>query len=453
MVNGCLAVREMNGRANVAMTRFLPILCFFLFTTVHAEPGEKFFKQALGYTVKVKTTVKLPFGEDIKGVWGGAGFLVDARSGWIMTNAHVAGRSPAELKVAFHDGGYLEARQVYIDPYLDLAILEVQGENKLEAIKAASLDCGDPPAVGHPVGAFGHPWSLSYTGTRGIISGVTSKIEAEMLQTDAPVNPGNSGGPLISLRTGKVVGIATSRIDDDDDQGTNFAVPMKHACRVLRLLQKGSDPSPPELPVTFFLDVDDGKTLTVAKSYLDPDLLPLQSGDVIREVIGVSAKIENEAQLVHALRGRLANVQLKVIRAGKEIVVSGRLRAASRVTERRGVYVSGILFAPFQYRDSGELRRSLTLRVHHIERGSIASGLEIEEFDFLQSVNGKDIEDLDGLYESLASAQQNEKPVVVVLKRWHVGSGIMFEYVERELVISDLKFIGARKQRHIAKGE
>ncbi len=68
-------------------------------------------------------------------------------------------------------------------------------------------------------------------------------------------------------------------------------------------------------------------------------------------------------------------------------------------------------------------------------------------------MNGKDIEDLDELYESLSSAQQNEKPVVVILKRWHVGRGIMFEYVERELVISDLKFIGARKQRHIAKGE
>ncbi len=103
------------------------------------------------------------------------------------------------------------------------------------------------------------------------------------------------------------------------------------------------------------------------------------------------------------------------------------------------------MFARSQYRDSGELRQSLTLGIHHIEDGSIASGLEIKEFDFLQSVNGKDIEDLDKLYESLASAQQNGKSVLLVLKRWNAKRDTMFEYVERELGISDLKFVGARK--------
>ena len=82
-------------------------------------------------------------------------------------------------------------------------------------VNAPTLDCGTMPPVAHSVGAFGHPWGFRFTGTRGITSAVTTRLGPNMLQTDAPINEGNSGGPLISLETGKVVGINTAKIKEE----------------------------------------------------------------------------------------------------------------------------------------------------------------------------------------------------------------------------------------------
>jgi len=194
-----------------------------------ADIGEEVFKNALRYTVQVKTTLPIPFDGDRKGSGLGAGFVVDAGRGWIMTNAHVVGRSPSRVEVALHGQDFSEATKVYVDPFLDLAIIRVSERVDTRGIETPRLECDRIPPVGHPVGAFGHPWRLQFTGTRGIISGVTARYRTELLQTDAPINQGNSGGPLISLESGGIVGINTAGIRGA--QNTNFAVAIKYACR------------------------------------------------------------------------------------------------------------------------------------------------------------------------------------------------------------------------------
>ena len=114
------------------------------------------------------------------------------------------------------------------------------------------------------MGAFGHPEDLRFTGTRGIISGFTARFGEDRLQTDAPINPGNSGGPLISLETGKVVGINTDQLTADKVQNANFAVLARQACHIVDLLRAGRDPTPPDLGVTYFVENDE-PTLTVAR--------------------------------------------------------------------------------------------------------------------------------------------------------------------------------------------
>jgi serine protease DegQ len=431
------------------MARILLFLLLVSLTAgVSADTGEKFFQQALGYTVKIKTTVTLPFGRDRKGTVKGAGFVVDAKRGWVMTNAHVASSSPANIRIAVADEEYRKASKVYVDPYLDLAILQVDEKDRPGDFKVASLDCREWPAVGHPVGAFGHPWGLSYTGTRGIVSGVTTKFGAEMLQTDAPINAGNSGGPLISLRTGKIVGISTA--SRRHSQNTNFAVPMKYACRVLHLLQKGRDPSPPELRMTFFLDLDDRKKLIVAKTYDAENPLGLKSGDVIQRVVGEPGEIENEAQLVHALRGRVEDAKLQVLRAGEQITVRGRLKAVTRVTSRQGVYVTGVLFAPNMFQDVKDLVGD-HIRVHSVEKGSLGETLEIKQRDLLHSIDSRAFEDLEEVYEHLLVAENKGEPVTLILKRWDGTNGRAFTYVKRKLTVSDLRFIGALTKDRLAK--
>src|SRR5512135_1128612 len=141
-----------------------------------AEQAEAAFSQAARYTVKIETTVSLPtYADDEAGVFTGAGFVVDGGRGWIVTNAHVVSRSPATLRLRTRDGPWIAARRVWVDPYLDLAVVAPAKPDALAGVPAARLACGDPPPVGRPVGAFGHPWDLDFTGTRGIVAGTAER--------------------------------------------------------------------------------------------------------------------------------------------------------------------------------------------------------------------------------------------------------------------------------------
>ncbi len=406
-----------------------------------ADTSEGVFKNALNYTVQVRATLPVPFDGDRKGSGLGAGFLVDAGRGWIMTNAHVVGRSPSRIEIAFHGQEFSEAHKVYVDPFLDLAIIRVSDGVDTKGIAEPRLECDAMPPVGHAVGAFGHPWRLQYTGTRGIISGVTARYRTELLQTDAPINQGNSGGPLISLDSGRIVGINTASIRGA--QNTNFAVAMKYACRILQLLQQGQDPSPPDLKLVFFRDVDNRKELKVARSYTGDGMLKLLPGDIIQQVTGMDGTIENETQLLHALRGRLANSSLKVMRSGQETLIAGAKIPMNRVIETRGVYASGVLFGPITIRDALEIG-ARGLMVHHVESGSIGESREIEKSDLLEAVDGAPVLDVDAFYSRLNEARKNGRRVTLTFKKL-AGGDTLFTYAQRNLLISDLRIIGPQK--------
>jgi S1-C subfamily serine protease len=403
-----------------------------------ADLSEDIFKGALRYTVQVRTTLPVPFDGDRKGSGLGAGFVVDAARGWIMTNAHVVGRSPSRVEVALHGQEYSEAAKVYVDPFLDLAIIRVSERVETRGIAEPRLECEGVPPVGHPVGAFGHPWRLPFTGTRGIISGVTARYHTELLQTDAPINQGNSGGPLISLESGRIVGINTAGIRGA--QNTNFAVAIKYACRVLQLLQEEKDPSPPDLKLVYFRDIDNRKQLKVARSYAGDGTLKLLPGDVIRQVVGETGPIENETQLLHALRGRLANSSLKVLREGQEALVSGTKLPMRRVLETRGVYASGVLFGPITIRDALEIG-ARGLMVHHVEPGSIGEAQEIEKSDLLEAVDGAQVMDIDDLHGRLSDARGTRRRITLTFKKL-AGGDALFTYTQRNLLVGDLRIIG-----------
>ena len=402
-----------------------------------ADIGEEVFKGALRYTVQVRSTLPLPFDGDRKGSGLGAGFVVDAERGWIMTNAHVVGRSPSRVEVALFGQDFSEATKVYVDPFLDLAIIRVPDGVDTRSIVEPRLECDRIPSVGHPVGAFGHPWRLQFTGTRGIISGVTARYRTELLQTDAPINQGNSGGPLISLESGAIVGINTAGIRGA--QNTNFALSIKYACRILTLLKKGADPSPPDLDLVYFRDIDNHKQLKVARSYAG-DGLKLLPGDVIRQVTGEDGIIENETQLLNGLRGKLGAFSLKVSRSGQETIVSGSRPAMRHVLEMRGVHASGVLFGPITIRDATEIR-ARGLMVHYVESGSVGESQDIEKSDLLETVDGTAVRDIDDLYARLDQARKSGRRVTMTFKKL-AGGESMFAYTQRNLPILNLRIVG-----------
>ena len=421
-------------------------LCVLLLlaSNVLAEnAGEDGFRSAADWTVQVRTSVLRPFIQDEQGSWLGAGMLVDASRGWILTNAHVAGYSYGKVMVAFRDGKAVPAERVYVDPHLDLAVLAFDPRELAAKTSTPTLDCGTIPPVGHPVGAFGHPWGFRFTGTRGITSAVTTRLGANMLQTDAPINEGNSGGPLISLETGRVVGINTAKIKEESVEGLSFAVPMPYACTIIELLRQDRDPSPPARLVDFAVDENDEQTLTVARSRLPAGALDLRIGDEIVALASPDRDIATESDLVDALRGRLDAVNLVVLRDGKELAVTGRWPAAGRITARTGLWISGALFAEAEPLTGGLIAGSPALMVHYVSPGSEAESAGVVAYDLLMTAQRAPVESLGALRQLAKQAEAADQPLDLMLLR--LASEMkedLFVHQQRSLPVTELQAVG-----------
>ncbi len=390
-----------------------------------SEPiPEEIFEEASAYTVRIKTRIEHAFGDDKPGAFTGTGFIVDADRGWIVTNRHVVGESPSEVQIAGRGAPYRPASKLYVDPFVDIAILQAD----IEEGQSAKLDCNnDVPGTGHPVGAYGHPWGLEYTGTQGVISGRTDKWKQVMLQTDAPINSGNSGGPLISMRTGNIVGVNTSRYNDRKAENTNFAVPVEDVCRILDLLAQGKDPSPPQLPVAFF-NLEEPDAVVIARTFDEENPVGLEPYDRIIAAGPALTAISNEHELINALRGHLEAAQLKVIRNGEELAITADI-PAMRI--RRGIEFAGIVMAPFNYADQFITPAGHDIGVFTVAPGSRANGSDLKWFDLVYKVNGVRVTGLEQLFVLLNDLDDGEYATLEflrVLEDMHY-----FGYIKREI--------------------
>ena len=106
----------------------------------------------------------------------------------------------------------MKAELIYVDPELDLALVKVDTKKMPQNSSEAKLSCEKSIANGTAVAAYGHPKGLKFSASRGIISNQRFLYGKEVIQTDAAINTGNSGGPLINLDTGLIVGINKSTI-------------------------------------------------------------------------------------------------------------------------------------------------------------------------------------------------------------------------------------------------
>ena len=390
----------------------------------------------------MRTSVSHPFAEDDQGTWYGAGMLVDVSHGWILTNAHVAGRSYGKVSIAFKDGRTVPARRVYVDPYLDVAVLAYEPSRLAAKTSTPALNCSTMPPVGHPVGAFGHPWGFRFTGTRGITSAVTTRLGPNLLQTDAPINEGNSGGPLISLETGEVVGINTAKIMEESVEGLSFAVPMPYACTILELLRQGRDPSPPARLVDFAVDENDEQTMVVARSRLPAGSLDLRTGDEIVAIKSPARELATATDLMDALRGRLDGTTLQVRRGGKLVELPGRWPPAARVTERRGLWISGALIAEAEPLTGGLLAGEPALMVHFVSPGSEAESAGLVPFDLLMSADRAPVDSLATLLARARRADAADQPLELMLLR-------LTSEVHDELFINQLRLLSVEDLQEV----
>ena len=274
------------------------------------------------YTVKVKTSIEYPFYEDDAGTSKGAGFLIDKDKGWIFTNAHVSGRGNARVYIAFKDKKYIKANVLYVDPILDIAMLEMDYKKIDEEQTNADLQCNNKKLNGTEVAAYGHPEGLSFSASRGIISQKRYKYGADWLQTDAAINPGNSGGPLISLEDGKIIGM--NSMGFKKSKGLNFAVPSTILCKVYKLLKEKKNPSPPILPFRFATDLQLEKYMTIGT--LNNNVLKdILAGDIVTHIN--STRVKTPTELSTFLRGDIDKAILKFKRGKKKLIKKSNLRS------------------------------------------------------------------------------------------------------------------------------
>ena len=176
----------------------------------------------------------------------GSGFVID-KTGHIVTNYHVV-QGAKKINVSFSNGASTKATVVGVDPSSDLAVLEVDASSR--ALTPLQLGNSDDMRVGDPVVAIGNPFGLDRTVTAGIVSAIQRAITApngytidHVIQTDAAINHGNSGGPLLNRR-GQVIGVNAQIETGDSGNGGNvgvgFAIPSNTVKNVIaQLLREG----------------------------------------------------------------------------------------------------------------------------------------------------------------------------------------------------------------------
>jgi serine protease Do len=257
----------------------------------------------------------------------GSGIIV-SRDGLIITNNHMA-QGTGEVKVVISDGRELRAKVVGRDPKTDLALLKISSFS--EELPMLTLGDSEKVRVGDWVLAVGNPFGLEHTVTQGIISATGRVLGSgpydNYLQTDAPFNPGSSGGPLVNLK-GEVIGINTAIVTGA--QGIGFAIPSSLVKSVIdQLKEKGrvvrgsigvsTRSVTPEIAGSFGLKVPHG-ALVVAVVPIGPaDRGGIRRGDIIAAIGGHQVRTGNDLLRLVAETPVGKSIALIVIRDGKEV--------------------------------------------------------------------------------------------------------------------------------------
>lgn len=384
----------------------------------------------------------------------GSGVIVDPQ-GYILTNRHVVNQVD-RIKVRFSDGTELPARLIGSDAEVDLAVVKVDPVAPLTAIKFGD---SEKTRVGDWVLAIGSPFGLDQTVTAGIIS-AKERDSSELykrvgfqyfLQTDAAINRGNSGGPLVNL-SGELIGINSAIATSTGDyNGICFALPSMEALGVYKQLVKNgrvvrgflgamTERVTPQIAKIYHLPVVRGaiisnisETMLVGNRAVESPASKagLKLNDIVIEFRG--ARIKDDSDLIRQVAAAPVGTSapIKIFRDGKEltltVVIAQRpdsnpienaedgKTTESESSSRQNIGISVQTMAPTRIieRSLGQVIGVMVIRV---EAGSVSDDAGLKINDVIEAVNRQSVKNVEEFKEVLSNLTPGE-PIVLQIYR------------------------------------
>jgi serine protease Do/serine protease DegQ len=338
-------------------------------------------------------------------VAAGSGVIVDAKNGYILTNAHVV-KDAKEIMVTLRDNRRLPAKLVGADPGTDVAVV------KVEPTRLVDLKFGDSDAlqVGDFVVAIGNPFGIGQTATSGIVSalgrsGLSVEGYEHFIQTDASINPGNSGGALVNLK-GELVGINTAIIGPAN-VGIGFAVPSVLARAVMDQLIRFGEVKRGRLGIAMQPVVGGGEGALIAE--VEPNspaaAAGLRKGDIVIALNGhpVRAPAELRARLGVVPAGE--SVDLKLQRGKETQTVKAQIGEIDKTQTAGGQSLAELNGAALaEVERKGLPGKNRALLVTKVESGSPAFGHGIRPGDLIIGVNQRRVTTTQELAKALRAS-------------------------------------------------
>ena len=371
---------------------------------------------------------------------GGLGSGVIVRpDGYILTNNHVVDESE-QVTVEMSDGRSFSAKVVGTDEPSDLAVLKIDGTN----LPVLGLADSDRVRVGDIALAVGNPLGIGQTVTMGIISATGRETGAgdgsyqDFIQTDAPINQGNSGGALVSTR-GELIGINSQIVSPSGGNiGIGFAIPANMAKNVMtQLIDHGTvrrgllgvtvQPVTPDIARSLKIDSARGALVNGVTAGGPADKAGLQRGDVILAVDGAAVKDSNSLRNAIAEKLPGTDVKVTVRRAGREQTINVRLdevqasraeAAGSEEAAERSGY--GLAVEPLTSDRARQLgvRVSGGLVVTAVQPSSRAADAGLRPGDVIEEVDGVKVTTGEALKSALA--RTGDSPALLLVHRGEV---------------------------------
>jgi serine protease Do/serine protease DegQ len=343
----------------------------------------------------------------------GSGVIVDAKNGYVLTNAHVI-ENASEITVTLQNGTELKADVVGSDQPSDVAVLRV----KPGGLVQIPLGDSNRLEVGDFVVAIGNPFELQHTVTSGIVSGLSrSGITdgyQDFIQTDASINPGNSGGALVNLR-GELVGINTAILSRSGGNiGIGFAIPVNMAKSIMEqlvsfgavkrgLLGVSIYSVTPDIAQSLGLKDTNGALVSEVVEGSPAAKAGIRPGDVITSVNGDAVRTNSELQNAIGLLRVGSKVEVGIVRDGRPRTVTAVITEATTAASaapgsapdiHRGLEGAQLADAP----DAGGVL------VRAIEPGSPAAQSGLRPNDLIISANRTPVSNVKQLREAARGA-------------------------------------------------